>query len=384
MVINEISTFVKRLGFRNVLFVKVTCKCGTYGWGESGLSSREFAVAGVISHFEQFLIGRDAQNVAALWQEMYRSQYFEGGRVLSAAIAAIDIALYDILGKKLNVPIYQLLGGKQRNKVPLFATVTAPLDDNIVKPCLSLQEKGWTHIRLTTGLHGDINKTTVYDTRKELANAARAIIQVRKALGTDIKLGIDFHHRLSVAETKSFLQRLPDGVLDYIEEPIRAESPDSYLQIRSSCNTSFAIGEEFTSKWAFYPFLKNQLIDLARIDICNAGGFTEAMKIASLCETLYIDMMPHNPLSPLCTLATAQFCAAIPNLDSLEWLPYGDETSLYSELFSKMPQTEGPFLQLSDAPGLGIDINEDALRKLPFDYWEAPRLAKPDGSYTNW
>ena len=384
MVINHISSFVKRLGFRNVLFVKVSAECGEYGWGESGLSGRELAVAGAIDHFKQFLIGRDASNISSLWQEMYRSQYFEGGRVLCAAISAIDIALHDMKAKKLGVPVYQLLGGKQRDKIPLFATVTAPLDSNIVSPCLSLIENGWTHLRLTTGEHGNPDKVTTYDTRKALANAANAIIRVREAIGSEIQLGIDFHHRLSVAEAQSLLQRLPHGALDYIEEPIRAESPDSYKQLRSTCSTPFAIGEEFTSKWAFSPFLDNQLIDLARIDVCNAGGFTESMKIAAMCETRYIDMMPHNPLSPLCTLASAHFCAAIPNLDSLEWLPYSDDTPTFSKVFSVMPEIDGPFLKLPDTPGLGIDIDESALDALTFTYWEAPRLSKPDGSFTNW
>lgn len=384
MIIEDISTYIKKLGHRNILFVKITTACGLYGWGESGLSGREQAVSGAILHFKQFLTGRDPLNTGALWQEMYRSQYFEGGRVLSAAIAAIDIALHDIKGKHLQLPVYQLLGGKQRNKIPLFATVTAPLDNNLATHCKALIDEGWTHIRLTTGQHGSSDTTTLYDTREALADAATAITAVRQAIGPKVQLGIDFHHRLSLAEAKSLLLRLPPGTLDYIEEPIRAESPDSYIQLRQSCTTPLAIGEEFTSKWTFYPFLKNHLIDLARIDICNAGGFTESMKIAGICELMYVDMMPHNPLSPLCTLASAHFCAAINNLDSLEWLPYGDDSSAYEKVFTRMPCTDGPFLQLSDAPGLGVDIDPDALEALSFSYWEPPRLAKPDGSYTNW
>lgn len=384
MVIEQISTFVKTLGYRNVLFVKVTTECGQYGWGESGLSSREYAVAGAIGHFKQFLIGKNALDIGALWQEMYRSQYFEGGRVLSAAISAIDIALHDIKGKHFNVPVYQLLGGKQRDKIPLFATVTHPLDETIISHCQQRIDEGWTHIRLTTGEHGAAQQSTDYDTRKAIARASSVLVNVRHTLGPHIQLGIDFHHRLSVSEAKSLLNRIPPGTLDYIEEPIRSESPDSYYQLRQSCNTPFAIGEELTSKWAFYPFLKQNLIDLARIDICNAGGFTESMKIAAMCELLYVDMMPHNPLSPLCSLATAHFCAAIPNLDSLEWLPYAEDISSYAAVFSHMPKTEGPFLLLPDAPGLGVDICEASLKKLPFSYWEPPRLTKPDGSYTNW
>lgn len=171
MVIKDIVTYIKKLGHRNILFVKVITDNDLYGWGESGLSSRECAVAGAISHFKHFLIGKDPLNTGALWQEMYRSQYFEGGRVLSAAIAAIDIALHDIKGKHFQMPVYQLLGGQQRKKIPLFATVTAPLDENLADHCLALIEAGWNHIRLTTGEHGSPLHSTLYDPKKSLSNA---------------------------------------------------------------------------------------------------------------------------------------------------------------------------------------------------------------------
>jgi len=382
--ITDVKTYNFWLGFRNVCLVKVETDNGIYGWGESGLSGREQAVEGAIRHFKQFLIGRSALNINALWQEMYRSQYFEGGRVLAAAISAIDIALHDVCAKHFNVPVYQLLGGKQRNNIPLFVTTTLDFGDAFVDHVSQLKEQGWQAIRATTGEHGHATRATEFDVRKSIAKASHWLTKAREALGDEVVLGIDYHHRLTVAETVSFCQKMPSNTLDFIEEPIRDQSLVSYQNLRAMVDVPFAIGEEFSSKWDFAPYVDSALTNFGRIDICNAGGFTEAMKIAAMCETRYIDMMPHNPLSPICTAASVHYCAAISNLSWLELAPYDGELSEYDEIFTNRPKVKNNVFEVSDAVGLGVDVNEDAIPKNAFKYWEPPRLYKPDGSYTNW
>ena len=207
---------------------------------------------------------------------------------------------------------------------------------------------------------------------------------VLNALGSEVTLGIDYHHRLSVAETVSFCQRMPRGTLDFIEEPIRDESLPAYRSLRDMVDVPFALGEEFTSKWDFAPYVESGLANFGRIEICNAGGFTEAMKIAAMCETKYIDMMPHNPLSPICTAASIHYCAAIPNLSWLELMPYDGDSSDYDRIFNDRPQVSDNSFPVGDAPCLGIDVNEEAIKDLEFRFWEPPRLSRPDGSYTNW
>lgn len=384
MKITDIKTYAFWLGFRNVCLVKVETDQGIYGWGESGLSGREQAVIGAIEHFKPFLIGQSALNIGALWQEMYRSQYFEGGRVLSAAIAAIDIALHDVCGKYLEVPVYQLLGGKQRNHIPLFVTSTLDFNQDFVDHVCELKKQGWQAIRATTGEHGDTHRTCVFDPRKSIAKSSYWLTKAREALGTETVLGIDYHHRLTVAETASFCQRMPAGTLDFLEEPIRDQSLVSYQNLRNMTDVPFAIGEEITSKWDFAPYIDSGLTNFARIDLCNAGGFTESMKIAALCETRYIDMMPHNPLSPICTAASIHYCAAINNLSWLELSPYDGDMSAFDDIFSDQPIVQNNAFAISNKPGLGIDINEAKLPKDNFRFWEPPRLIKPDGSYTNW
>ncbi|WP_096084779.1 mandelate racemase/muconate lactonizing enzyme family protein [Agaribacterium haliotis] len=384
MKIKDIKAYAFWAGFRNVCIVKVELSNGSYGWGESGLSGRELAVAGAVKHFREFLLGKDARNISALWQEMYRGAYFEGGRVLSAAISAIDIALYDALGKELGLPVYQLLGGRQRDKIPLFATSIKAMGPELVEHLLELKAEGWQSLRVTTGEHGDANKASVFEPRESIANAAHWCTNARAALGPEVFLGIDYHHRLSVAECASFVQRMPVGTLDYLEEPIRDQSPEAYKALRSMVDVPFAIGEEFASKWDFAPYIQQNLSQFGRIDICNVGGFTEAMKVAAMCETHYIDMMPHNPLSPICTAASIHFCAAIPNLTALEFLPYSGDTSDFDRYFVGAAQMKNCQFDVEASIGLGIDVNEELIKDLEFRYWEAPRLQRRDGSYTNW
>ncbi|MEZ9236686.1 mandelate racemase/muconate lactonizing enzyme family protein [Shewanella sp. 10N.286.52.A9] len=384
MIITDINTFNFWLGFRNVCLVKVETDSGVYGWGESGLSGRELAVTGAIEHFKQFLIGQSALNISHIWQELYRSQYFEGGRVLAAAISAIDIALHDIAGKHFNVPVYQLLGGKQRKQIPLFVTSTLAFNADFVDDVKRLKQQGWQAIRATTGEHGCVEQSSLFDARKSIAIAAEWLTKTRESIGQEVVLGIDYHHRLTVAETVSFCQKMPVGTLDFIEEPIRDQSLTSYQNLRSMTDVPFAIGEEFSSKWDFAPYVDTALTNFARIDICNAGGFTEAMKVAAMCETKYIDMMPHNPLSPICTAASIHYCAAISNLSWLELPPYDGDLSEYDAIFTHRPRVSHNAYPVSDLPGLGIDVDEASLPKQAFKFWEPPRLHKPDGSYTNW
>lgn len=384
MKIVDIKPYVVWAGMRNICLVKIETDAGIYGWGESGLSSRELAVVGAINHFKHFLLGKSALQISALWQEMYRSQYFEGGRVLSAAISAIDIALYDCLGKALNVPVHQLLGGAQRQKIPLFATSILPYNDALTQDVLRLKNEGWECIRLTTGEHGNPKQETIFNPRQSISNVAGYINEIRQTIGYQTTLGIDYHHRLSASETISFLNRVDDGALDFLEEPIRAQSPEAYRTIQLSSKTPFAIGEEFTSKWDFKPFIDAGVVGFARIDICNAGGFTEGMKIAAFCETQYIDLMPHNPLSPLCTAASIHYCAAFNNLSWLEVLDYGDSKEDYARIFDKLPSINNQHFELIQAPGLGIDVNEEYLKTCEFSPWEPPRLVRGDKSYQNW
>ena len=386
MKIVDIKALPTWVGSRNQLVVKVETDTGLVGWGESGVSGRELAVVGAIRHYREFLLGKDPMRRGALWQEMYRSQYFEGGRVLTGAISAIDIALYDIAGKALGVPVYQLLGGKQRDFVPCFATTPAPMGPRLLEDVQLLLERGWQVIRTTPGHPDRDGDETLFEPRDSIALTAEWLTRLRAAVGPAPVLGIDYHHRLSVAEAASFCQRMPRGTLDFLEEPIRAESPEAYVALRSMTDVPFAIGEEFASKWAFLPFIEQGLTNFIRVDVCNVGGLTEAMKVAGWAEAHYIDLMPHNPLGPICTAATIHLAAAVPNFAWLEVRTSPTEQLGFdnSELFPVQPRLEGDRYAVPDGPGLGVEFDETKAAQQEFRFWEAPHLHRRDRSYTNW
>jgi galactonate dehydratase len=371
------------VGIRNQMLVKVETDQGVFGWGESGLSGRERAVAGAIEHFREFLIGRNPLQIGRIWQEAYRSQYFEGGRVLQAAISAVDIALHDIKGKVLGVPVYELLGGKQRDRVPTFASTGDEAEDDVaIERARELVARGWQTIRF---FPVGQSSREIFEPRDSISPTARMLNRARESLGDDVVLGIDYHHRLSIAEAASFCAKLGRGVLDFLEEPIRDETPEAYESLRRMTDIPFAIGEEFASKWQFLPYIERGIHQFNRIDVCNVGGLTEAMKVAGWSEAHYVDLMPHNPLGPVCTAASVHLAAAVPNFAWLE--TRAPETELgfdNSEFFPLQPRLDGADYPVVDLVGLGVEVNEDAIRAQSLRFWEAPHLRRRDGSVTNW
>jgi len=254
----------------------------------------------------------------------------------------------------------------------------------MIEQAQMLMEAGWNAMRLSPAPGGEGD---TYEPRESIAPTAKWMVKAREALGEEVVLGIDYHHRLSIAEAASFCQKMPSGTLDFIEEPIRDETPEAYESLRTLTDIPFAIGEEFASKWQFLPYIERGIHQFNRIDVCNVGGLTESMKVAGWSEAHYVDMMPHNPLGPVCTAATIHFSAAVPNFSWLETRSSPAETHLgfdSSEFFPVQPRLEGACYPVSDAPGLGVEVNEALIEKQSFRFWQAPMLRRRDGSVTNW
>lgn len=386
MKIKDIKTFPINVGSGSQLVVKVETDEDIYGWGASGLSGRELAVVGAIEHFKKFLLGTDAFKMGAHWQNMYRGQYFEGGRVLTAAISAIDIALYDIKGKALGVPVYELLGGKQRDYVECFASVRFTSKEELIEYSKICVNAGWNVLRLAPAeFEANIDKNR-FEPTESINILGDWLVELRKEVGKRVIIGIDYHTRLTVPETSFFLNRIPTGTIDFIEEPIRDENPEAYEALRKLVNIPFAIGEEFSSKWQFLPFLERNLTQYARIDVCNVGGLTEAMKVAAIAESHYIDLMPHNPLGPICTAASLHMAAACPNFSWLEEIntPAQKMGTNDEKFYPVQPKLDGTRYEVPKAPGLGVDFNEEYALSHEFKPVEIPRIIRRDGSFTNW
>ena len=385
MRITEVKHFAPTVGIRPKIIVKIETDTGLYGVGEAGTAGRELAVAGMFDHYREFLIGQDPRRIEDIHQILYRGQYFEGGTVVTAAVSAIDIALWDILGKHLETPIWQLLGGASRQRVTCFADAVAGKGETMVDRAADLVEHGWGTIRFTPvdpsghppGEWGD-----EYEPWDSILATAELMQAVRARLGEKVRLSVDFHHRLSVADAAEFCRLVDNVNLMFLEEPIRSENPDAYASLREMTSIPFAIGEEFSGIYVFSPFIERGLSNYVRLDVCNVGGFTAARKVAAMAEAHYLDVMPHNPLGPISTAASVHLCSAIPNFALLEYNWHTRHRP--PDLFPTGLDIDVDGFSLPEAPGLGVTLNEDALEDHPFAFWEAPHWRRRDGSYTNW
>ena len=387
MKITDIKTFPVWVGRRNQMAVKVETDEGIYGWGESGISGRELAVDGAVKHYREFLIGRDPMQMGALWQEMYRGQYFEGGRVLTAGYLSNRPSPFMILQVKLSMSLsISSSAGNKGISSPALLRHRHRWGPQLLDDVKLLINNGWNVIRTTPDWPSSDADKNIYEPRESIATTATWLTKLRESVGNEPILGIDYHHRLNVAEAASFCQRMPSGTLDFLEEPIRDETPEAYESLRTMTDVPFAIGEEISSKWHFLPYIERGITNFARIDICNVGGFTEAVKVASMAETHYIELMPHNPLGPICTAATIHLAAAVPNFAWLEVRTSPTENLGFSDkdIFPLQPELEGSRFPVPEGSGLGIEVDEESATKESFKFWEGPHIYRRDGSFTNW
>lgn len=377
MKITQIKSFVASSGH---FFVKVETDGGIYGLGEGGLSRRGPALAEVVRSFEPFLIGADPFQTEHLWQVMFRGAFFPGGVVQAAAVSAVDIALWDIKGKALNVPVYELLGGRTRDKVVCYPHNGGGAIDALVESCKNTHEAGWKFVRwgLADGADGG-----TFEPRRAIQHGVEQVQAVRNALGDRVEILVDVHTRLDPADSLDFCNRVAPYNPFFIEDPLRSENPASLRRLRQQTSVPLAVGEQFDSKWTFRAVIEEDLMDYCRVDLCIAGGLTEARKIAGWCETHYIHLAPHNPLGPVSTAACLHLCLAS-SLVGVQELPRAPMSSLADEFPVQVPFEAG-YLLPPQAPGLGIEFNEAALTNVSTqDYGPPTGYRRDDGSYTNW
>ena len=379
MKITTITPYPVWGGQRNFLFVVVDTDEGIYGVGEAGITGRELAVMGAIEHLKPLLIGQDPARIEHIWQTLFRGGFFPAQHILSAAISAIDIALWDIKGKALGVPIYDLLGGRVRDRVVCYPhnrgheMEIAPL----VESCLQTKEEGWKFVRWGLPSAGPI-----LEPRRSVLAAIAQFQAVREAVGDEIELTFDVHTRLDLPDALWLCREVEPFRPFFIEDPLRCENPDSFKTLRPRTSVPLAAGEQFSSKWEFRQLIEEEWIDYARVDLCIVGGFTEAKKIAGWCETHYIKLAVHNPLGPVSTAACLQLNLACPNFGVQEQ-PARPGTVL-ADVVPVQPAWEDGCLLPPERPGLGIEFDREAARRHPFQMTEPPHLHRVDGSVTNW
>ena len=366
-------------GHRNYLFVIIDTDEGISGYGESGLTGRELAVAGVIDHLRPELIGQDPGRIEHLWQYIARSAFFPAEGAVAAALSAIDIALWDIKGKALGVPVYELLGGLARDKVICYPHNAGHYMDaaSLVESCQKTVDDGWKFVRW-----GLPQNESLFEPLESVKAALAQFEAVRDAFGDDLEICFDVHTRLDLPDALYLCKQTEQYRPFFIEDPLRSEAPEAFAQLRGRTTVPLAAGEQFTSKYQFRALIENDWIDYCRVDLCLAGGITEAKKVAGWCEAHYIKMVVHNPLGPVSSAACLQFNLATSNF-AVQEQPR-KPTEIIPEVAPVQPIWEDGYLLPPTAPGLGVEIDREAAKKFPFRIATIPQLRLIDGSFTNW
>ena len=380
MKITEIETFLVWGGHRNFCFVVVATDEGISGVGEAGLTCRELAVQGAVEHLKRFLIGQDPFRTEALWQEMFRGGFFPAGNITTSAIAAIDVALWDIKGQALNVPVYQLLGGLARDRVVCFPHVRGETVEALVEHAQQHVAEGWKFVRW--GIGDPVRDGDIFEPNRAIRRGLREFEALRRALGDDVELCIDLHTRLDPPDAIRFCRAVAEYRPFFVEDPIRSEGVASLRLVRQQAPVPLAIGEQYHSKWEFRAIVEAELTDYARVDLGICGGLTEAKKIAGWCEVHYIKLATHNPLGPVSTAACAHLNFACPNVGVQEQ-PTRPGVLLPDVVPVQLDWADG-YLLPPTRPGLGIEFDREAARRHPYRPHEVPHLRAVDGGYTNW
>lgn len=362
---------------RNFLFVVVQTDEGLCGLGEAGITWREEAVAAFISALTPSLVGQDPFRTEHLWQVMHRCGFFPTGPVGTAALSAIDIALWDLKAKALGVPLYQLLGGLVRERVVCYPHVRGSSPEQLAEAAAALVREGWRFVRFDLPQQGQL-----LEPRAAVRQAVQHVAAVREAVGADVEIIIDAHTRIDTADAVTLCRELEPLRPYFVEDPVRSENPAALRRLRQQTAVPIAMGEQYATKWQFREAIESNWIDFARIDLCLAGGLTEALKIAGWCQTHYIAVAPHNPLGPVSTAACLHLDLATPNFAVQECARIPGE--VLPVLFPQQAPFADGFLLPSAASGLGVEIDEAAVDHYPPIQGDCPRLQRDDGAFTNW
>lgn len=378
--ITDVRTFVMDAGGdENYVFVKIYTNQGITGLGEGTLPSKGLTMSQAILEHKRYLVGQDPTEIERHWQAMFRGPRYRGGPILMSAISAIDIALWDIFGKALDLPVWQLLGGKARDRVRVYIKPGwGDSPEEMGELWLAAKEDGWT-----AGKSGFFKpENNVLRQSRALADSVARVRAIRDAVGENFDICIDLHGKPTTAFAVEFCRQVEDCRPYFVEEATQAEDLGELRHLRTHSRVPLATGERLFTKYAFGEICAQHLVDYVQPDVIHCGGITEMRKIAAMADAFRIEVLPHNPNSRLCTFASLHFCAATPNATLLEIS--GSERDHWDDLFfgAAVDYRDG-FAQLPDKPGLGIDLDESVALKSPYveKDWHGPRFE--DGAITD-
>ncbi|WP_179333880.1 D-mannonate dehydratase ManD [Winogradskyella costae] len=405
MKIEDIKVYVCSPG-RNFVTVKIFTDEGVYGLGDATVNGRELAVVAYLEeHVIPCLIGRDAHQIEDIWQYLSKGAYWQNGAISMAAIGAIDVALWDIKGKIAGLPVYQLLGGKSRRAVTVYAHVNGSSIDEVIDNLEIAIKEGYKVVRLQSaipsleGTYGTLDgkknyyelqgsrplpPEQIWSTTKYLNFIPELFKRAREKFGYDIELCHDIHSRLTPIEAAQLGKMLEPYRLKFMEDTTTYDNPEGYKIIRNHTTTPIALGEKFNTIWDAKPLIENQYIDFVRTAATHGGGITPLKKLADFAALYHVRMAPHGApdLSPVCFMAHMHLDLWAPNFGVQEFIGFG--TPELNEVFTYNATLKEGEIYIDDTPGLGIEFNEDLAKKYPYKRSYLPVSRLEDGTLWNW
>ena len=386
--IADIKTVVVNARMRNWVFVKVeTDTPGLDGWGEASLEWKTRAVAAAVDDLKPFILGDDPTRIEHLYQKLYRQPFFRPGVIGLSAISGIEQACWDILGKHLGVPVYQLLGGAVRDKVRMYthlgggemSSVYESFDAaRVIDLALQVVARGYTAVKVVFVPYSEPLMGVPY-----VKKFAAVMGRLRDAVGDRVDIMIDFHGRTYPAVAIEYINAVAEYRPYFCEEPVPPENIDALAQVRQAVRVPIATGERLVTRHQFREVLEKQAAHVIQPDLCHCGGLLEAKKISAMAEAYYVGVAPHNPLGPIANAAALHFALSTPNFliqeDMLADVPWR------WEVVESALKTENGYWLPCDQPGLGVKVNERAAAQHPFEQEKLQSAVyAPDGAVLDW
>lgn len=364
------------------LFVRLETDEGHVGWGEASLEGYAEAVQGAFEALKDRFLGCDPDRIEDIWQLAYRGGFYRGGPVLMSALSGLDQALWDLKGKAMGKPVWELLGGKVRDRVQAYGWVGGDRPGEVAAAARTRLEQGFKVVKMNgTAELGYIEGQRALNEVVERVAAVRA---------EGLEVGVDFHGRVHGAMAKQLIKKLESLEPLVIEEPVLSEHREMLKEIVAGTSVAIALGERLYSRWDVKPFLQERLVDILQPDLSHAGGISEVRRIAALAEAYDVAVAPHCPLGPLALAACLQVAACTPNV-VLQEMSLGIHYNLNSDLHAYLVQPEvlapkDGYLEIPTSPGLGVEINEVLVRKVSREphRWRNPIWRLGDGGLAEW
>lgn len=368
------------------LFLKVTTDEGTTGWGEPVVEGRAKTVRTAVAElFENYLLGRDPRRIEHHWQRMYRGGFYRGGPVLMSAIAGVDQALWDIKGKSLDLPVYELLGGATRDRIRVYQWVGGDRPGAVSTAAERKVDAGFTALKMNAT--AEMRRV---DSPAAVSAAEARLAEVRNAVGEEVDIGVDFHGRVAKPMAKRLVEALEPHDPMFVEEPVLPEHNDAIPEVAQHTTTPIATGERLYSRWDFKQLFEQHVVDVIQPDLSHAGGISEVKKIANMAEAYDVAMAPHCPLGPVALAACLQVDACCPNAliqeQSLD-IHYNETNDVLDYVVDRdtFEYSDG-YVQIPDEPGLGVEVDEEYVRERAQNDvdWHNPVWLHEDGSVAEW